>query len=72
VPAALQPPADGLLRDAVPLLHVRRLRAAIDIGSVEEVDARIDRGVHDRETARLIHGETEVHRPEADPADHQT
>jgi hypothetical protein len=45
VPAALQPPADGLLRDAVPLLHVRGLRAAVDVGGVEEVDARIDRGV---------------------------
>ena len=72
VPAALQPPADGLLRDAVPLLHVRRLRAAVDVGGVEEVDARIDRGVHDREAARLVHGETEVHRAEADPADQQT
>jgi hypothetical protein len=72
VPAALQPSADGLLRDAVPLLHVRGLRAAVDVGGVEEVDARIDRGVHDRETGCFVHCVAEVHGAEADPADQQT
>jgi hypothetical protein len=64
--------AYSLLRDAVPLLHLRRLRASVDVGGVEEVDSRIDRGVHDREAARLVHGEAEVHGAEADPADQQT
>ena len=48
------------------------LRAAVDVGGVEEVDARIDRGVHDREAARFVHGVAEVHGPQTDPADHQT
>ena len=48
------------------------LRAAVDVGGVEEVDARIDGGVHDRETGRFVHGVAEVHGPEADPADQQT
>jgi hypothetical protein len=72
VPAALQPSADGLLRDAVPLLHVRGLRAAVDVGGVEEADARIHRGVHNREAGRLVHGVAEVHGPQTNPADHQT
>ena len=72
VPAAVQPSADGLLRDAVSLLHVRGLRAAVDVGGVEEVDARIDGGVHDRETGRFVHRVAEVHGAETDPADQQT
>jgi hypothetical protein len=70
--ASLQPPADGLLRDAVPLLHVRRLRPAVDVGGVEEVDARVERRVHDSEAGRLVDEVPEVHGPEADPADQQT
>jgi hypothetical protein len=72
VPAALQPSADGLLRDAVPLLHVRGLRPSVDVGGVEEVDARIDRGVHHSEAGRFVHGVAEVHGPQTDPADQQT
>ena len=45
---ALHPAADDLFRDPVALLHVGRLRPAVDISRVEEVDARLDRGVHDR------------------------
>ena len=68
-PGALQPTADDLLRDAVALRHVGRLRPAIDVGGVEEVDAGLDRGVHDGDAGFLVRSESEPHRPEADAAD---
>src|SRR4051795_2678010 len=46
-PTARHPRAAGPPRDAVPLLHVRRLGAAVDVGGIEEGDAGVDRGVHD-------------------------
>jgi hypothetical protein len=70
--AAPEPPADCLFRDAVSLFYIRRLQAAIDVGGVEEVDADVSGGVHDRKTGRFVYRETEVHGPEADPANQQT
>jgi hypothetical protein len=46
-PALGQPAADDLLRGAVALLHVGRLRPAVDVGGVEQVDAVLERLVHD-------------------------
>jgi hypothetical protein len=70
-PASPKPAADDLFGDAVPLGHVRRLRAAVDVRRVDVVDARLDRGVEHREARRLVDGEAEVHRAEADTADEQ-
>jgi hypothetical protein len=53
-PALGEPAADDLLRGAVALLHVGRLRHAVDVGGFEEVDAMLDRLVHDREAGALI------------------
>ncbi|PYE30295.1 hypothetical protein C8J37_1205 [Rhizobium sp. PP-WC-1G-195] len=41
--ARSQPPSDVLLGDAVTLLHVPRVRSAIDIGCIKEVDADLTR-----------------------------
>jgi hypothetical protein len=70
-PALGEPAADDLLRGAEALLHVRGLRAAVDVGGVEEVDALFERLVHDREAGRLVGDPAEVHRPEREPADLQ-
>jgi hypothetical protein len=49
-----QPVADDLLGRTVSLCHVGRLRAAIDIGRIEEVDAGVQRLVHDRKAGCLV------------------
>ena len=63
-PAALRKPtADDLLGDAFAHLP------AVDVGGIEEVDARVDRGIHDAERVSLGRLGTEVHRPQTKPAD---
>ena len=65
-PAALRQPApDDLLGDALAVL------AAVDVGGVEEVDAQLQRLVHDREAVGLARLRPEVHRAQAQPADLQ-
>src|SRR5690606_29680962 len=64
-----QPVADDLFGRAVALGHVGRLRAAIDVGGVEEVDARVQRLVHDREARRPVRQLAKVHGAEGDAAD---
>lgn len=70
--APAEPASDDLLGQAVALLHVRALRAAVDVRGVEQVDARVHRGVHDRETGGLVGGVPEVHGAERETADLQT
>jgi hypothetical protein len=45
--------------------------AAVDVGAVEEVDASLERLVHDREARRLVGDPPEIHRPESETADLQ-
>jgi hypothetical protein len=52
--ALRQPVADDLLGFAEPLLHIRRSRAAVHVGRVEEVDAGLEGFVHDREAGFLV------------------
>lgn len=47
----------------------RPLPAAIDIGGVEEINAGVDRRIHDVEAGRFVGDVAEVHRPERQPAD---
>ena len=71
-PTALQPLTDRLLGAAVALGHVGGLRAAVDVGGVDVVDARVDGRVHEGEAGRSVCGVAEVHRAQPDPADQQT
>lgn len=61
--ALREPGADDLLGAALVLAP------AVDVGRVEEVQARAERGVHDRVAVRLVGLRAEVHRPEDEPAD---
>ena len=63
-----QPATDDLLGDAEPLLHVRRLRAAVDIRRVEEVNAGVEGFVHDPEADGFIGQLAEIHRAQRQPA----
>ncbi len=57
--ALREPPADDLLG----------LGAAVDVGGVEEVDARLERRVHELVARRLVGLGAEVHRAQAQRAD---
>jgi len=57
-----EPTADDLLGDATTGLP------AVDVGGVEEVEAELERSVHDREALALSRLWTEVHRAEAEAA----
>ena len=61
-----------LLGDPVTLLHVRGLRAAVNIGGIDEVDAGIQSGVQHGEAVRLTGHHAKVHRAQPDPAHLQT
>jgi hypothetical protein len=67
-----EPAAEVLLGDPVTLLHVGRLRAAVDVGGVDEVDAGLYGGVQHGEAVRLAGLHAEVHGAQPDPADLQT
>jgi hypothetical protein len=72
-PATLgQPAADVFLRDPVTLLHVGRLRAAVNIGGVDKVDTGVYGGVQHGEAVRLASLHAEVQSAQPDPADLQT
>jgi hypothetical protein len=62
-------PAQAVLAGLATLLHVGRLWPAVDVGGVEEVDAVLERLVHDREAGCLVGYPAEVHRPERETAD---
>ncbi len=65
-PAALgEPPADDLLGDTLAELP------SVDVGRVEEVDAVLERAVHDGVAVGFGGLGAEVHRAEAQPADRQ-
>jgi len=49
-----EPLADDGFGDAVAFGHVWRLRAAVDIGGIEEVDARFQCFVHDGEACGFV------------------
>jgi hypothetical protein len=70
-PTLGQPPADNLLRDAVALLHVWSLGPAVDVRGVEEVDASLQRPVHDLKGGSLVRQLTEVHGSQSKPTDLQ-
>src|SRR5262249_39498656 len=61
-PALPDPPADDLLGDALARLP------PVDVGGVEEVDAELERTIHDDEAVALARERTEVHRAETEPA----
>src|SRR5689334_13439376 len=61
-----EPAPDDLLRDALAGLP------AVDVGRVEEVDAGVERAIHDREAVGLARERPEVHRAEAEAAHAQT
>ncbi|MNS88881.1 hypothetical protein D3C72_1228730 [compost metagenome] len=60
-----EPAAEDLLGDAL------AAHPAVDVGRVEEVDAVLERAVHDGERVRFGGLGPEVHRAQAQPADHQ-
>jgi hypothetical protein len=51
--------------------HVGRLRAAVDVGGIEQVDSSFQGFVHDFKAGRLVGQFAEVHRAESDSADLQ-
>src|SRR4029077_19650805 len=57
-----EPAAHDLLRDALAGLP------SVDVRGIEEVDAGIERPVHEREAVRLARLRAEVHRAEAEAA----
>src|ERR1700683_2018684 len=65
-PTLREPSADDLLGDALAFLP------SVDVGGVEEVEAGIERRVHDLVRCRLVGLRTEVHGAEAQTADGQT
>jgi hypothetical protein len=67
-----EPAADVLLGDPVTLLHVGRLRAAVHIGGVDEVDAGVYGGIQHGDAVGLASLHAEVHSAQPDPADLQT
>src|SRR5439155_10071383 len=69
VTTLLQPAPDDLLGNAA---GVAGGPAAVYICSIEEVAARLDEGVHDREGGAFIRGPAELHRAEAEVRDLET
>ena len=63
--ALSEPPADDLLGPALAVAE------PVDVGSVEEVDAFVDRSIHDQVGLGFVGLRAEVHRAEADATDGQ-